>query len=80
MNALATAYKVLSNEESKTRYDAEILQIPVEESHEVRRLAQQSLEKARECLAEKNYVGANLWLRRAIENEPQSPVTGDVWE
>ena len=70
MDALATAYKVLSNDELKARYDAEVLQLPGPEQREARRLAQQWLEKARECLAEKNYVGSILWLRRAIENEP----------
>jgi curved DNA-binding protein CbpA len=71
MDALATAYKVLSNNELKARYDAEVLCLPGKEQREARRLAQQWLETARECLAEKNYVASILWLRRAIEIEPQ---------
>jgi curved DNA-binding protein CbpA len=71
MDALATAYKVLSNDETKARYDAELLQIPGPEQQELTRLAQQWLQKAQQCLAEKNYIGSILWLRRAIENEPK---------
>ena len=70
MDALATAYKILSNDELKNRYDAEVTQLPGPEQREARHLTQHWLEKARECLAEKNYVGSILWLRRAIENEP----------
>jgi curved DNA-binding protein CbpA len=71
MDALATAYKILSNDDLKARYDAEMPQNAGQDRREARQLAQQSLEKARECLAEKNYVGSILWLRRAIEIEPQ---------
>jgi len=72
MDALATAYKVLSNEETKARYDAEVLQIPGPEQQELNRLAQQWLQNAQQCLVEKNYIGSILWLRRAIEIEPKS--------
>jgi tetratricopeptide (TPR) repeat protein len=72
MDALATAYKVLSNEETKTRYDAEVLQMPSREQQALKRLALEYLERARECLVERNYMGSILWLRRAIENEPHS--------
>jgi tetratricopeptide (TPR) repeat protein len=36
-----------------------------------KRLTREYLEKAQECLAEKNFMGAILWLRRAIECEPR---------
>jgi curved DNA-binding protein CbpA len=72
MDALTTAYKVLSSDDAKARYDAEVLQVPDPEQQERQRLAQEFLGKARECLAEGNYIGSILWLRRAIENEPQS--------
>ena len=41
-----------------------------QEHQERMRLAREWLEKAQECLVEKNYIGSILWLRRAIEHEP----------
>lgn len=70
MEALTTAYKVLSDDETKARYDEEVLQIPGPEQQERERLTREALEKAHQCLAEKNYIGSILWLHRAIENEP----------
>lgn len=71
MDALATAYKVLSSDESKSRYDAEVLPRPSPVQERPKRLTREYLEKAQECLAEKNFMGAILWLRRAIECEPR---------
>jgi tetratricopeptide (TPR) repeat protein len=70
MDALTTAYKVLSTEEPVTSYATEAPRIPAQEQNEPKRSAQEWLEKARECIAEKNYIGSILWLRRAIETEP----------
>ena len=37
-----------------------------------RNMTQSYLEKAQECMAEKNFAGCILWLHRAIESEPDS--------
>jgi tetratricopeptide (TPR) repeat protein len=71
MDALTNAYKVLSDDEAKAQYDANLRRISERQS-ESKRLAQEYLDNARECLAEQNYIGSILWLRRAIENEPNS--------
>jgi curved DNA-binding protein CbpA len=76
MDSLNLAYKTLSDEDSKKQYD-ERLQITGifrigKERTERERLAYECLQKARECLAAKNFAGAILWLRRAIEAEPES--------
>jgi curved DNA-binding protein CbpA len=72
MDSLSTAYKVLSNEETKARYDAEAFPMPDQEQQERKRLLRESLDNAQECLMERNYVGSILWLHRAIEMEPNS--------
>jgi tetratricopeptide (TPR) repeat protein len=69
MDALATAYKVLSSDDSKSRYDAEVLPSP--EQERPKQWTLEYLEKAQQCLAEKNFIGAILWLRRAIESNPR---------
>jgi tetratricopeptide (TPR) repeat protein len=71
MDALNNAYRILSDGEAKAQYDANLRRI-AEQQSEPKRLARQYLEKAQECLAEQNYIGSILWLRRAIENEPNS--------
>lgn len=72
MDALTMAYKTLSGDESKKQYDSRLTHKPQQESSEAQQSARECLEKSRECLAVKNYVGSILWLRRAIEVEPQS--------
>jgi len=71
MDALTTAYKTLSSEETKAQCDSEIPPKSRREHREETPTARRCLENARECIAEKNYIGSILWLRRAIENEPQ---------
>jgi tetratricopeptide (TPR) repeat protein len=39
---------------------------------EIQKSAQECLERSRECLNVKNYIGSILWLRRALEMEPHS--------
>ena len=39
-------------------------------------MARESLEKAHQCLAEKNYIGSILWLRRGSKMSRIAPVTG----
>jgi len=72
MDALTTAYKTLSDDDSKRQYDSFLARGPVEKTSDSGRLAREYIEKARECMAEKNYAGSILWLHRAIEIEPNS--------
>jgi curved DNA-binding protein CbpA len=70
MDSLATAYRTLSDGESKKKYDSR-LDRPKEESQaNAGEIAQNYLNKAAECMAEKNFAGCILWLHRAIEYEP----------
>jgi curved DNA-binding protein CbpA len=72
MDSLTTAYKTLSDEETKNEYDSLLARESKEEPSDSGRLTHGFLEKAQECMAEKNFAGCILWLRRAIENEPDS--------
>ena len=70
MDALTMAYKAISSDETQSWHDAEPQQVSGREQQELKRSAREWLEKARECMAERNYIGSILWLRRAIETEP----------
>ena len=70
MDSLATAYKALSNNESKKKYDSHLVRSTEESQVNSGKLAQGFLDKALECMAEKNFSGSILWLHRAIEYEP----------
>ena len=72
MDALNTAYRTLSDDKSKRRYDSCLVQAPAQESLEPQRIVQECLAKAMECLAVKNYIGSIIWLHRVIEAEPYS--------
>jgi curved DNA-binding protein CbpA len=70
MDSLATAYRTLSDSESKKKYDSRLAH-PIEVVQEnPGKMAQDYLDKAMECMAEKNFSGCILWLHRAIEYEP----------
>ena len=73
MDSLTTAYKTLADPGAKRAYDfrARASQLNLEKA-ESRHLVQEFLQNAQLCLAIKNYVGSILWLRRAIEAEPNS--------
>ena len=67
------AYKTLSDDGSKRQYDSrQNHAASTRKRRRSKQSAQECLEKSRECLAEKNYIGSILWLRRAIEVEPRS--------
>ena len=72
MDALTIAYKTLSDDKLKNQYDSRLAQAAGREGPASKPETREFLEKAQECLAEKNYIGAILWLRRAIEIEPGS--------
>jgi curved DNA-binding protein CbpA len=70
MEVLTMAYKTLSDDATKKEYDLLLARDSAGASSYSRRLAQGYLEKAQECMAEKNFSGSILWLHRAIESEP----------
>jgi curved DNA-binding protein CbpA len=72
MDSLTMAYRTLSDDDSKKQYDSRLIRKPQQKSSENQQSAQECLERSRECLAVKNYIGSILWLRRAIEVEPDS--------
>lgn len=72
MDGLTTAYKTLSDDKTKKEYDLLLKDRPHEELSDSRKMTQSFLEKAQECMAEKNFAGCILWLHRAIEVEPNS--------
>ena len=72
MESLTAAYKTLSDDASRKEYDVLLARGPGARETDSSDLAQSHLEKAQQCMAEKNFAGCILWLRRAIECEPDS--------
>ena len=72
MESLTTAYETLSDEETKREYDSLLMRGSKADPSEARKQTQGYLDKAHECMAEKNFAGGILWLHRAIESEPNS--------
>jgi len=72
MENLTEAYETLSDDETKEEYDALLAQTVENIPSDARKLAQGYLEKAQECIVERNIAGSILWLHHAIEAEPNS--------
>lgn len=72
MDGLTTAYKTLSEDETKKEYDLLLERGPHEEPSDSRTMTQGYLERAQQCMAERNFAGCILWMHRAIEGEPDS--------
>jgi len=70
MECLTTAYKTLSDDEAKKEYDLLLARGAKEQPSEARKQTQGYLDKAQECMAERNFAGCILWLHRVIESEP----------
>ena len=70
IDSLATAYRTLSDDETKKQYDSSLARAADEKPLNPNKLARGYLEKALECMAEKNFSGCILWLHRVIEYEP----------
>jgi len=70
MEGLTAAYKVLTDNDARKKYDLLLAQGSAEGVPDSWKLVYGYLEKAQECLAEKNYAGCIPWLRWAIESEP----------
>ena len=76
MDALTLAYKTLSDETLREKYDQRLAESGVftlgQNKTEAQRNAEECLEKARELLRAENYAASILWLRKAVEIEPDS--------
>lgn len=72
MECLTKAYKTLSDHEARKEYDALLARGSKEEPSDARKQVQGYLDKAKECIAERNFAASILWLHRAIECEPNS--------
>ena len=72
MDALTTAYRTLSNDKARKDYDCLLLDQFAETQLDGQTKAGEFLEKARQCMAEKNYAASILWMHRAIGSEPNS--------
>jgi len=72
MDGLTAAYRTLSDDKTKKDYDSFLTMGSHETLPDSRKLAQGYLERAQECMAEKNFAACILWLHRAIESEPNS--------
>ncbi len=57
---------------NEKKYDSLLACASKEEPSDARKLTQGYLDKAQECMVEKNFAGCILWLHRAIESEPNS--------
>jgi hypothetical protein len=72
MDGLTTAYRTLSDGKKKKEYDSVLARQSEGELTDFRKQTQCYLHKAQECVAEKNFAGGILWLRRVIESEPHA--------
>lgn len=72
MDALTTAYRTLSNDKTRNDYDCRLLRQFADTQSDTHIKASDFVEKARQCMAEKNYAASILWMHRAIGNEPNS--------
>jgi Flp pilus assembly protein TadD len=76
VETLALAYKTLTDETARQKYDERLVASGAftlgQHQSEVQKTAEQCLEKARENFRAQNPGGAILWLRKAIEIEPES--------
>jgi curved DNA-binding protein CbpA len=76
MEAVTSAYKTLSDEEERQKYDDRLasaggFHLGLQNS-EKQVTAEDCMRKARQCLKAQNPGGTILWLRRAVEMEPES--------
>lgn len=72
MDALSTAYKILSDDKTRKEYDSLLTRETEQARSESPEVSRCYLARAQECMAEKNFAACMLWLHRAIENEPNS--------
>jgi curved DNA-binding protein CbpA len=76
MEAVTSAYKTLSDDSARQKYDDQLASsgghhVGLQNS-EKRVTAEDCMRQARQCLKAQNPGGTILWLRRAVEMEPES--------
>ncbi len=75
MDALTTAYRTLSSEQSRSLYDKEIAHGGAftmgRGKTEKQVTAEECMEKAKQCLRAKNFAGSIMWLRKCVEIAPK---------
>lgn len=76
MDSLALAYHTLTHEGSRQNYDRQMADSGAftlgQNKSEAQKNAEECLQRAKECLRAENFVGSIVWLRKAVEIEPDS--------
>jgi curved DNA-binding protein CbpA len=76
MEAVTVAYKTLTDDLARRKYDQKLAASSAytlgQRPSDVQKTAGECLEKARECFKAQNSGGTILWLRKAVEMEPNS--------
>ncbi len=76
MDAITLAYKTLSDEPAREKYDKRLAKSRAfalgRHKSGVQQSAEECMQKAQECFRAQNYGGYILWLRKAVYMEPQS--------
>lgn len=74
MEGLTTAYKTLSNEKVRAKYDKNLAEGGAfsigRGQTQKQETAAECMERAKECLRGKNYAGSITWLRKCVEIAP----------
>jgi tetratricopeptide (TPR) repeat protein len=76
MDAITLAYKTLTDDTARTKYDQRLAASGTftlgRHQSESQKTAEECMEKARECFRAQNHGGCILWLRKAVDIEPNS--------
>lgn len=76
MEAITVAYKTLTDDAAREKYDQKLAASSAytlgQRPSELQKTAEDCLQKARECFKAQNSGGTILWLRKAVELEPNS--------
>jgi CheY-like chemotaxis protein/tetratricopeptide (TPR) repeat protein len=74
MDALSSAYKTLSDDAARAKYDKQLAESGAfaigRGKTEKQATAEDCLERAKECLRGKNFAGSITWLRKCVEIAP----------
>lgn len=74
MEVLTTAYKTLGDEKARAKYDKQIAEGGAFEmgraQSQRQETASECMERAKECLRNKNYAGSITWLRKCVDIAP----------
>ena len=76
MDAITLAYRTLTNEVERRKYDRELASSGAftlsQRQSQTQKTAEECLAEARQCIRAQNLGGSILWLRKAVEMEPNS--------